>query len=204
MSVDIKICGLRRTVDTEYINEFKEIKYIGFVFAESKRKISIEEAIKIKNNLRSDIKTVGVFADMDIDIINKISKEVNLDIIQLHSNENNNDCKKAIKKVWKSISIKDINSIKVADNFSCANGFVLDTYNKNLWGGSGISFSWEIAKNFSNKYFTVLAGGINSENIKDALKIVNPNVIDVSSSVETDGFKDYKKIRQLIGGLYNE
>lgn len=200
----IKICGLRRVVDAEYINDFP-VSFAGFVFAESKRKIDVNTALKIKEKLKPDIKTAGVFTDTTPEEVIKISSEVGLDIVQLHSDENNEFCK-TVKAalgdtlVWKSIAVKDGNALKRAEEYD-TDGFLLDAYDKTLRGGTGKCFRWELAADFAKKYYTVLAGGISADNIAEAVKIVNPCVIDLSSSVETEGFKDYNKIKKLFEAL---
>lgn len=202
MKADIKICGLRRNIDAEYVNKFEKIKYAGFIFAESKRKIDVKTALSIKQNLRPDIKAVGVFADMSADDVIKISKEAELDIIQLHSDENREYINKIKNEtrisIWKSISVKDKKSLDIEDISDIVDCFLLDAYNKNVRGGSGKSFNWDLARDFSKNHFTALAGGINEENINQAYDAVKPDIIDLSSAVETDGFKDYKKIESLI------
>lgn len=200
MKVKIKICGLRSVEDVEVINKF-DVDYVGFVFAQSKRKVTSEEVVLMKKFLKNGIKTVGVFADIDIYAINQIIKETNIDIAQLHSDETNEMCSKIKCDVWKSISVINEKSIEEANKYSFAKGILLDTYNKNLRGGTGESFCWDYVKEFSKNHFTILAGGINSENINEAYRIVKPNVIDISSSVEKDTKKDYKKLKDLFGRL---
>ncbi len=197
MPMDIKICGLKRVEDALMVNEFKNIKYVGFVFADTKRKITAKQAIKIKAALRDDIKTVGVFTETSAEKISEVAKTVGLDICQLHSDENNDDCKNVCTKVWKAIRIKNAESLKNADSFTAADGFVLDKYKAGEYGGTGEAFDWNIVKDFSKNHFTVLAGGLNKDNILKAIEIVKPNVVDLSSSVETDGFKDYNKIKEF-------
>lgn len=194
----IKICGLRRYEDAEIVNEFEEIKYAGFVFAKSKRQVSIEEALEIKRYLRSDIKAVGVFADQDINEVIDIIEKTRIDICQLHSNEDNEFCKSINVPVWKSIAMKDSSSIKKALEYESVNGFVFDAYSEKERGGIGKTFNWDIAKDFSKNYFTILAGGISADNIKKAYETVKPDVVDLSSSVEENGFKSRDKIRELI------
>ncbi len=195
--IKIKICGLKSVDDVLMINKF-DVDYVGFVFAKSKRKITVEEAVKMKQLLRNDIKSVGVFADMDIKNIINISDKTGIDIIQLHSDETDEMCKIIKKPVWKSIPIRDKESVYLIDKYKNADGFVLDTFNKNLRGGSGTAFNWEFVKGLSQKFFVVLAGGINENNITEAYNVVKPNVIDLSSSVEIDGKKDYKKVKSLM------
>lgn len=196
--MDVKICGLRRVEDAIMINEFESIKYAGLVFANTKRKVTVEQAIAIKNALRKDIKTVGVFTETSAEKINEIASDVGLDICQLHSDESNEDCGAICTQVWKAIRVKNEDSLKLAEGFSNAKGFVLDKYKANEYGGTGEAFNWNIARDFSKKHFTVLAGGLNKDNILSAIEMVKPDVVDLSSSVETDGFKDYNKIKEFM------
>lgn len=196
----IKICGLRRVEDAELINAF-DVSFAGLVFAKSKRRIDIETAIQIKAALRDDIKTVGVFADMETNEVRHIAESVGLDIVQLHSDESPEYC--SLFKdmtVWKALAVKDEGSLKKACEYDVC-GFLLDAYDKNERGGTGKCFKWELAAEFAKKHYTVLAGGISPENIKEAIAVVSPDVVDLSSSVETDGFKDYNKVKSLFEAL---
>ena len=201
MPMEIKICGLKRVEDALMVNEFENIKYVGFVFAKKQRKITIEKAVEIKNNLRPDIKTVGVFAGQPMEEIIEIMEKADLDVCQLHSGETNEDCGFINKTVWKSISVKDKESAEIAESYTNADGFVLDTFKKNQWGGTGETFDWSAVEDFSKNHFTILAGGINSTNVNDAIEKVSPNIIDLSSSVEVDGFKNYDKIKEFMESL---
>ena len=203
MPISVKICGLKRVEDAKIVNEFSSIKYVGFVFANTPRKISPETAFEIKKALRPDIKTVGVFTDTSPEDIESISNIAGLDICQLHSNEDNEYCKILTRPVWKAIRVKDENSLLLANEFKDASGFVLDKYKKDAYGGTGESFDWAVARNFSLNHFTILAGGINRDNVISALDTLKPNVIDLSSSVETDGFKDYYKIKDFMERIDN-
>lgn len=194
----IKICGLRRVDDALMINEFENIKYAGLVFADTKRKVTVDEAIAIKKALRKDIKTVGVFTETKPDEINQIAKAVGLDICQLHSDESNEDCRAVCREVWKAVRVRNEESLKEADAFTCASGFVLDKYKADAYGGTGEAFDWSIAGNFSKNHFTILAGGLNKDNVLDAVRIVKPHVVDLSSSVEVNGYKNYEKIKEFM------
>lgn len=194
----IKICGLRRVEDALMINEFENIEYAGLVFANTKRKVTTDEAIAIKKALRKDIKTVGVFTETEPDEINKIAKAVGLDICQLHSNESNEDCRAVCTEVWKAIRIKNAESLKYADKYTFAGGFVLDKYKEGEYGGTGEVFDWNIAKDFSKNHFTVLAGGLNKDNVSAAIEIIKPHIVDLSSSVELNGYKNYEKIKEFM------
>ena len=201
MPMEIKICGLKRVEDALMVNEFENIKYVGFVLANTPRKITIEKALEIKKNLRPDIKTFGVFAGQPMEEIIEIMEKADLDVCQLHSGETNEDCGFINKTVWKSISVKDKESAEIAESYTNADGFVLDTFKKNQWGGTGETFDWSAVEDFSKNHFTILAGGINSANVNDAIEKVSPNIIDLSSSVEVDGFKNYDKIKEFMESL---
>lgn len=201
----IKICGLRRVEDIEYANLLKP-DYIGFIFATSKRQISKEEARQFKEMLSSEIKTVGIFVNQDIDDIIDISKTASLDVVQLHGDEDQiyvdklRESLKEIKRdieVWKAIRVKNIDSLEEIKSLK-VDGILLDTYSKEAYGGLGESFDWDIVRGLKTDTKLILAGGIDENNIKEAKGRVKPDIIDVSSGVETDGFKDYKKMKLLI------
>lgn len=178
----IKICGLRRIEDIEYVNILKP-DFIGFVFANSKRKLEIEEASILKANLDKDIKAVGVFRNNDIELIKDVVNNNIIDIIQLHGDEDDS-------YILKIKEFTDLPIIKAYRDSKYSNYSLFDNDDP----GKGIVFDWN--KINTNKPF-FLAGGINIDNIDDALKI-NPYCIDVSSGVETNGFKDFEKMKELI------
>ena len=178
----IKICGLRRAIDIEYVNILKP-DYIGFVFANSKRKININEASLLKAKLDKNIKAVGVFRNNDIELIKEAVDNNIIDLIQLHGDEDDAYILK-IKEFTNLPIIKAYRDSKYSDYSLFDNDDP----------GKGIVFDWN---NINTKKPFFLAVGININNIHDALKI-KPYCIDVSSGVETDGFKDYDKMKELI------
>lgn len=201
----IKVCGMRRQKDIEYANILKP-DYIGFVFANSKRQVSKSKAKELKALLDSDIKTVGIFVNEDINNIIDISNSIDLDIIQLHGDEDKSYIEKLKSKIktnakefeiWKAIRIKDKDSLKILKDLN-VDGFLLDTYSNKAYGGLGQTFNWNLVSNLSLSNKLILAGGLNSENIREAKIMVNPDIIDVSSCVETDGIKDFEKMKIFI------
>lgn len=203
--MDIKICGLQRLEDIKVINQYPEIRYAGFIFAKnSKRFVTPEQAKQLRAALRPDIKAVGVYTHTPIDEINEIGMFAGLSIAQLHSEETDEDCKQSDLPVWKMIPVKSADSLAKMESYPHAKGFLLDTYHKKLLGGTGMAFSWEAAKGISEKQFIILAGGLTPENIALAAKIVKPQVLDVNSGVETNGYKDALKIKELIRRYRNE
>ena len=192
----IKICGLKRLDDIEIVNKYKP-DYIGFVFADSKRKVTSDLACKMKKNLDSSIKSVGVFVDEDIDVIIKLYDEGIIDIAQLHGLENEEYIKKLKQK--SNYQLEIINAIEMSDEKdllgyenSLADYLLLDSGK-----GSGKTFDWRlIRKDLKKEFF--LAGGLNSKNISKAIEEFNPYAVDLSSSVETDGYKDELKIKEVM------
>jgi len=192
----IKICGLKRLEDIEIVNKYKP-DYIGFVFADSKRKVTSDLACKMKKNLDSSIKSVGVFVDEDIDVIIKLYDEGIIDIAQLHGLENEEYIKKLKQK--SNYKLEIINAIEMSDEKdllgyenSLADYLLLDSGK-----GSGKTFDWRlIRKDLKKEFF--LAGGLNSKNISKAIEEFNPYAVDLSSSVETDGYKDELKIKEVM------
>lgn len=201
MMPEIKICGIKDREELEIVSQFP-ISYIGFIFAEnSKRQISPRLAKELKKMLNPQIKAVGVFTNTPIVKVNDIAEYVKLDFIQLHSGETNEDCKKAVKPVWKMVSVKEEGSIKQVCQYPDAAGILLDTYSEKMLGGTGAQFNWDYVKGLSEHYFTILAGGLTPENIELAVKKVRPHVLDMNSGVETEGRKDEKKMKELVRRL---
>lgn len=195
----IKICGLRRMEDIEYVNEFSP-DYIGFIFADSKRYVEPSCVKRLIEKLSPEIKTVGVFVNEDINKISEISSMLNLDVIQLHGDENNDYILKLrnekLREIWKAVSVKNSDDLEKMSKIK-ADRILLDTYKKGERGGSGESFNWDILENV-NCEDIILAGGLNCGNIRNAIQEVRPYMVDVSSGTESDGFKDREKIKKCI------
>lgn len=197
----VKICGLKRPQDIEIVNKFLP-DYIGFVFAPSKRQVSLEIAQQLKALLHPSIKTVGVFVNESIEKILQYEQLGIINIVQLHGDEDLVYIK-ALKKasdlpIVKAFRIKDFNSLekqKALIESPLLDGVLLDAFSPSSYGGIGESFDWELLDQIHRPYF--LAGGIGIDNIHEALKH-HPYAVDISSKVETDGVKDEAKVRELI------
>ena len=192
----IKICGLKRLEDIEIANKYKP-DYVGFVFADSKRKVTSDLASEMKKNLDSSIKSVGVFVDEDIDEIIKLYENGIIDIAQLHGLEDEDYIRRLKQKsnyrleIINAIEMSDEKDLKEYDN-SLADYLLLDSGK-----GSGKTFDWRlIRKDLKKEFF--LAGGLNAENIAEAIEEFDPYAVDLSSSVETDGYKDELKIKKVM------
>lgn len=194
----IKICGLMRSEDCLYANEVKP-DYVGFVFAESKRQLTIETAIKLGTILDRSIKRVGVFVNPSREYVSSITKSVNIDIVQLHGDEAPTLCDELELPVWKAFRIKNsIELAKIMQYEGKIEAIVLDKFEDKSFGGTGKNFDWEIAKGIKFPFPLVLAGGLNCENVESAIKALKPTVVDVSSGVEVDGKKDFSRIADFV------
>lgn len=194
--VKIKICGLRRLEDIEIVNRYKP-DYIGFVFAESKRKVSHDLALKMRKELSSDIVPVGVFVDADASEITGLFESGVIEIAQLHGNES----EEYIMNLKENTNgnLKIINAIEMSDekdllkyDSSKADYLLLDSGK-----GSGKTFDWRLIRKDLKKDF-FLAGGIDIFNVKKAIEEIDPYAIDLSSSLEIDGFKDENRIKEIM------
>lgn len=192
----IKICGLKREKDISYANTLK-IEFAGFVFAESKRQVDKYLAKELIKKLDKNIEKVGVFLNMPADEVKIIAEYCNLDILQFHGSETKEYCNSFAKyKIWKSFGIKDKNSLKKLEGYN-TDGFLLDTYVKGQYGGTGETFNWDIVSNINYKNI-ILAGGLTNQNVRKAVQIVKPMIIDVSSGVEVDGYKNFIKMKKFV------
>jgi len=194
---EIKICGIKRIEDVEYLNILMP-DYAGFVFASSKRKVDVKMVKYLIEHLDKRIKRVGVFVDEDSDVVSDISDLCNLDILQFHGDETAKYCNKFNKEVWKGFRIKNKDSLIKIKNYS-VQGILLDAFHPKVHGGSGISFNWNLATNYKDNYKMIIAGGLTSDNVLECIQLTNPDVIDVSSGVETNGNKDFYKIKEFMG-----
>lgn len=203
----IKICGIRRHQDIEYVNEFLP-DYIGFIFAKSKRQITSTECLVLKKELDPSIKTVGVFVNESLEKVISTTLVANLDVIQLHGDETKEyilDLKNKLKNspslkdtlVWKAIRVKEKKDIISGDKLP-VDCLLLDSFSKQSYGGTGKTIDLDIIKSSTIKNQFFLAGGLNIDNILNTLSEVSPYGVDISSGVETDGFKDRNKIEKII------
>jgi len=193
----VKICGIKREIDVEYINKYLPT-YAGFVFAGTKRKLSPEIAGNLCRLTDSRIKKVGVFVNEEFENLLNIASLCKLDVIQLHGGETPEYVQKAKNagyEVWKAFRIQDRSIFEEIKKYN-ADKYLLDAYVKDEYGGSGVTFDWSIIKNGEN---IVLAGGLTGGNVNDAIAIAKPYCVDVSSGVEDEfGYKDEQKIREFM------
>ncbi|MBD5556440.1 MAG: phosphoribosylanthranilate isomerase [Roseburia sp.] len=199
----IKICGLRRREDIAFANELKP-DYIGFVFAESKRKVTEEEAVTLRELLHPFIPAAGVFVDQSTDFIVRLVKRGIIQMVQLHGRES----KQEIMELRSQVQCPVIKAVRIPQSAEAKEAVLLaaelpvDYLLLDGGAGDGRTFAWEqIPAHVPKPYF--LAGGISAENAKEALLRTDAFALDASSSVETDGKKDYDKMRELIRRVHN-
>lgn len=194
----IKICGIQYKEEIEIINQLP-IDYIGFVFAPSKRRISIEQGKILKNLLNDNIKTVGVFVNESSHVVNKIAQTLNLDVVQLHGEEDEEYISTIERKVWKAY--------KIDKNFKAETLLKGENITGNLFDGkkpgSGEVFNWELIEKIKSNQLKILAGGLMPDNIAKAIKYVGPDIIDVSSGVEKNNRKDELLLNSLVRRIQN-
>lgn len=196
----IKICGLTREQDIEAVNEYPP-DYAGFVFAESRRKLTRQRAVELTDRLVPEVKPVGVFVNHNPEELADISKACSLAAVQLHGDEDNryiDNLRSLLPEatlIIKAVRVKNSEILQAASAIEC-DIFLLDSFHEGIPGGTGDTFDWTLLKNFTLPYF--LAGGLNKDNVTKAIQTLHPFGIDVSSGVETDGFKDTNKISAFI------
>lgn len=192
----VKICGITdRGTALEAVKAGADA--IGFVFAESKRKISPKNAKEIALHLPADVVKVGVFVNEAKEVIEATVKEAGLNMIQLHGDEPPEFCNGFSVPVIKAISIETRDDLRKLNDFPC-DYILLDSPKGKYRGGNGIKFDWRTAEGIQSEKKIILAGGLTPDNVCTAIRTVQPYMVDVSSGVETAGKKDIKKIAAFI------
>lgn len=196
----IKMCGLRRPDDIIYANEYLP-DYIGFVFAESRRKVSGEEAKNLGAQLDPFIKKVGVFVNEPVRSLITISKQAGLDIIQLHGDEGEEYIKEVKhetgKELWKAVRVRMVKDIQEARRLP-ADKLLLDSFSEESYGGTGKVMDFAVLDQADIRKPYFIAGGLTVENLPEILKKAEPYGIDISSGIETEGVKDREKMLKVI------
>lgn len=198
-NIKVKICGITNLDDAVYCVK-SGADALGFVFyKKSKRYISPEDARSIINRLPHNVIKVGVFVDEKQKAIRKIARLCKLDFIQLHGSQTPAFCNRLGRyKIIKAFRIKkDIKNIPLEKYAVVA--YLFDTFDRHLSGGTGKAFEWGLLSRIERHGQFILSGGLNIANIKKAIKIVRPDWVDVSSSLEkTPGIKDHLKVKKFI------
>ncbi len=202
MRTRVKICGITRLEDALTAIKFGA-DALGFVFYEkSPRNISADQAAEIVRKLPAFVSVVGLFVNAQPIEVERILSKVHLDILQFHGDETPAECRQYQLPYMKAIRVQVCTNLLQYDlDFHDAKALLLDAYTEGLAGGTGQVFDWGlIPNNMSNSI--VLAGGLNADNITDAIQQVQPYAVDVSGGVEQEkGIKDADKIAAFMRGV---
>lgn len=187
----VKICGLS-TVETVETAVLAGADYIGFVFAESKRQVSLEQAQELAKRVTGKSKIVGVFVSPSLEDLEQAIGQVSLDMVQIHGTFD--------EALIPLISVPVIRAIQLSDQkaqvTSQADYLLFDA----PVAGSGQTFDWDLLKDQKIQQDFFIAGGLTVDNVRQARETFQPYAVDVSSGVETDGRKDIEKIKAFIEG----
>lgn len=194
----IKICGLRRLEDAQIVNAV-QAQYGGFVFAKSKRQVTMAQAQQLREVLLPSVQTVGVFVDAAPAEIAALCQQGIIDIVQLHGHEDAayiQQLRALIQApIVKAVQVRSAEVVLQAQQLDC-DYLLLDTYIPGVAGGSGQQFDYQQIPPLYKPFF--LAGGLTPENVQQAIQEVHPYAVDVSSGVEENGWKSAEKIKQFV------
>ena len=196
--------------DIEYANRVKP-DFVGFIFANTRRKISAAQAKQFREALDAEIPAVGVFVNEDISVITSLVQDGCIDMIQLHGEEDADYIRRLCEicdvPVIKAVKVQTVEQIRQAAALP-VDYLLLDTYRKGVLGGTGEAFDWELLREakaaagdtaegelFGKPYF--LAGGLHAGNLREAATLGSYG-LDVSSGIETDGSKDFTKMVEVM------
>jgi len=214
----IKICGITNEADAVHVSNLGA-DALGFILStDSPRRVDVRKAKKVARALRSEeiaaknkVSIAGVFVNEEVDRVLGVTEELALDYIQLSGDEGSEyirEIKTALGKdikLIKSIRIKgDARAMadtrrKIQSLKGLADFFLMDTFKKDIYGGTGKSFRWDIAKDWGLELPIILSGGLNSENVRQAINLVKPLGVDASSRLEIyPGKKDLEKVKKFI------
>jgi len=194
----IKICGITNIEDALVAAEL-ETDAVGFIFYEqSPRYINPKQAAAIIQHLPESIHPVGVFVNHPRNVIEDIINETGIRIVQLHGDELPHECRYDSVHVWKAIRPMNGDEIGITNGYN-VDAFLFDTFEKNKYGGTGATGNWKLAQATAQKYRVILSGGLNPDNITEAVSIVKPFGVDINSGVESEpGKKDKQKLEELF------
>lgn len=206
----IKLCGMMKPCDIEYANRVKP-DFVGFIFANTRRKIGATQAKQFREALDAEIPSVGVFVNEDISVITSLVQDGCIDMIQLHGEEDADYIRRLREicdvPVIKAVKVQTVEQIRQAAALP-VDYLLLDTYHKGVLGGTGEAFDWELLREakaaagdtaegelFGKPYF--LAGGLHAGNLREAAELGSYG-LDISSGIETDGSKDFTKMVEVM------
>ena len=196
----IKLCGLSRACDIEEANRLQP-DYIGFVFAKkSSRFVTPEQAGELKKQLRPEIRAVGVFVNETPEAVAALLNSGVIDLAQLHGSEDAEYIRR-LRDLTDSPLVQAFR-IRSKEDLIRAEASAADEILLDAGAGTGTVFDWSLLKNIGRRYF--LAGGLNPENVRAAIRDLHPYGVDVSSGIETDALKDRTKMAAFVAAVREE
>jgi phosphoribosylanthranilate isomerase len=202
MPPKIKICGITNQEDAETAVQ-EGADALGFVFySQSPRYVEPAVAKRIIGSLPPFVLPVGVFVNQDLDTVRRLVDDCGLALAQLHGDESPGFCEALHRPVLRAIRLRDRSSFLALAEFKGrmgVRGFVVDAFSNTAYGGTGHTTDWSLAEEVAKAAPILLAGGLTPENVREAIRQVQPYGVDVSSGVEqSPGRKDPGKIRDFI------
>lgn len=202
--IRVKICGITNVDDALLAVELGA-HALGFIFAESPRRVTPIMASQIIEKLPPLITKVGVFVDEDKEMVSEVAAVCGLDALQFHGSEPPEYCtrfKEKGVKVIKAVRVKNRESLEPLSHYS-ADAYLLDTHVEGMAGGTGVTFDWKLALEAKKFGPIILSGGLNSENVAEAIRVAKPFGVDVCSGVEKrTGKKDLDKLRAFFDEVW--
>jgi phosphoribosylanthranilate isomerase len=196
----VKVCGITNAGDARVAAD-AGADAVGFIFADSPRRVGVEEARRISIALPENVVRVGVFVDEEPAKILRISDEVGLDLVQLHGDEKPEAVtavREAGVKVMKALRVKSAASLEALDEYE-ADLVLLDAHSAKARGGTGERFDWEVAKYLRGRDNIVVSGGLGPGNVREAIEFFEPYGVDASSSLEDGpGRKNGELVRRFV------
>lgn len=197
----IKFCGIRRLEDVAAVN-FCQPDYMGMILSGGfRRSISQEQAQRLVQEKSDAIAAVGVFVNESSEIICRMAEQLHLQVIQLHGNESAEQIQTLQQKiglpVWKALRIGTLEELEVAGT-NPADCLILEGKTGAGIGGTGVCADWELLARHSWNRSFFLAGGLQPENVLEAIATVSPTGVDFSSGIEEDGVKSLRRMKQLM------
>jgi phosphoribosylanthranilate isomerase len=211
---EIKFCGLTRSADAREAVALGA-RYVGVIFASGPRRLSVEQAAEVLANVPASVRRVGVFADAAVDTIAAAADTLQLGAVQLHG-EDGARLLEGVRsrfdgEVWSVLRVREGRLPAGArELFTSANAVLLDAHVAGMLGGTGVTLPWNelvddlgaIRSNGAGARL-VLAGGLRAENVAEAIRLLRPDVVDVSSGVETaPGIKDHARMRAFRDAVH--
>ncbi|MGI8911091.1 MAG: phosphoribosylanthranilate isomerase [Rubrobacteraceae bacterium] len=198
--IKVKICGITNPEDARVAAE-AGADAIGLLFAESPRRVSVEQAREISAAIPEGVLKVGVFVDEEPKEVLRVAREAGLDVAQLHGDETQEAVAKIRAgglRVMKALRVRNAEALAEIERYE-ADLFLLDAYSEKARGGTGERFDWGLAKSLGERGNIVVSGGLGPENVREAIEFFEPYGVDASSSLEdAPGKKNHERVRRFV------